>query len=74
MKTSCTQNFVATALAFAVSATIASAQEAVQTRVGELGFQHGIPCKMWFMYFRAYSPLKPFLDRSWVLPGVEKGK
>lgn len=31
-----------------------------------------IPGKTWFMYFRAYGPLKPFFDRSWVLPDVEK--
>ncbi len=74
MKTSRTQNLIAAALSFAVSATFASAQETVQTRVGEMGFQQGIPCKMWFMYFRANSPLKPFLDRSWVLPGVERVK
>jgi hypothetical protein len=66
--------FLVVALAFAVSATFASAQETVQTRVGDLGFQHGIPCKTGFMCFRAYSPLKPFFDRSWVLPDVEKVK
>jgi hypothetical protein len=64
MKTSRTQNLIAAALAFAVSATFANAQKTVQTRGGELGFQHGIPYKTWFIYFRAYSPLKPFLDRS----------
>jgi len=32
------------------------------------------PGKTWFMYFRAYGPLKPFFDRSWVLPDIEKVK
>jgi hypothetical protein len=28
--------------------------------------------KAWFPYFRLYSPKKTFLDRSWVLPDIEK--
>lgn len=28
--------------------------------------------KAWFPYFRLYSPKKAFLDRSWVLPDIEK--
>jgi hypothetical protein len=28
----------------------------------------------WFPYFRLYSPKKAFLDRSWVLPDIEKAK
>ena len=30
------------------------------------------PGRGWFPYFRLYSPKKPFLDRSWVLPDIEK--
>jgi hypothetical protein len=30
--------------------------------------------KTWFHYFRLYSPKKAFLDRTWVLPGIEKVK
>jgi hypothetical protein len=30
--------------------------------------------RAWFLYFRLYSPKKAFLDRSWVLPDVEKAK
>jgi hypothetical protein len=28
--------------------------------------------RAWFPYFRLYSPKKAFLDRSWVLPDIEK--
>jgi hypothetical protein len=28
--------------------------------------------KAWFPYFRLYSPGKAFLDKSWVLPDIEK--
>ena len=28
----------------------------------------------WFPYFRLYSPKKAFLDRTWVLPDIEKAK
>lgn len=31
-----------------------------------------IPGKAWFPYFRLYSPQKEFLDKSWVLPDIEK--
>jgi hypothetical protein len=31
-----------------------------------------IPGKAWFPYFRLYSPKKEFLDKSWVLPDIEK--
>jgi hypothetical protein len=30
--------------------------------------------KAWFPYFRLYSPKKAFLDRTWVLPDIEKAK
>ena len=30
--------------------------------------------KAWFPYFRLYSPKKAFLDRTWVLPDIEKVK
>ncbi len=30
--------------------------------------------KAWFPYFRLYSPKQSFLDRSWVLPDIEKAK
>ena len=30
--------------------------------------------KAWFPYFRLYSPKQAFLDRSWVLPDIEKAK
>lgn len=33
-----------------------------------------VPGKAWFPYFRLYSPKKAFLDRSWVLPDIEKAK
>jgi hypothetical protein len=28
--------------------------------------------RAWFPYFRLYSPKKTFLDRTWVLPDIEK--
>ncbi len=30
--------------------------------------------RAWFPYFRLYSPKKAFLDRTWVLPDIEKVK
>jgi hypothetical protein len=30
--------------------------------------------RAWFPYFRLYSPKKAFLDRTWVLPDIEKAK
>jgi hypothetical protein len=30
--------------------------------------------KAWFPYFRLYSPKKAFLDRTWVLPDIEKAR
>lgn len=30
------------------------------------------PGRAWFPYFRLYSPTSAFLDRSWVLPDIEK--
>ena len=30
--------------------------------------------KAWFPYFRLYSPKKAFLDRTWILPDIEKVK
>ncbi len=30
--------------------------------------------KAWFPYFRFYSPKKALLDRSWILPDIEKAK
>ena len=30
--------------------------------------------KAWFPYFRLYSPKKAFLDRTWVLPDIEKAE
>jgi hypothetical protein len=30
--------------------------------------------KAWFPYFRLYSPKKAFMDRTWVLPDIEKVK
>jgi hypothetical protein len=30
--------------------------------------------KAWFPYFRLYSPKKAFLDRTWILPDIEKAK
>jgi hypothetical protein len=28
--------------------------------------------KAWFPYFRFYSPKKAFMDRTWILPDIEK--
>ena len=28
--------------------------------------------RAWFPYFRLYSPKEPFLDRTWILPDIEK--
>ena len=28
--------------------------------------------KAWFPYFRFYSPKQAFMDRSWILPDIEK--
>jgi hypothetical protein len=33
-----------------------------------------VPGKAWFPYFRLYSPKKAFLDRTWILPDIEKAK
>jgi hypothetical protein len=33
-----------------------------------------IPGKAWFPHFRLYSPKKAFLDRTWILPDIEKVK
>ena len=30
--------------------------------------------KAWFPYFRLYSPKKAFLDRTWILPDIEKAE
>jgi hypothetical protein len=30
--------------------------------------------RAWFPYFRLYSPKQAFMDRSWVLPDIEKAK
>jgi hypothetical protein len=32
------------------------------------------PDEAWFPYFRLYSPTQAFLDQTWVLPDIEKGK
>jgi len=31
-----------------------------------------MPKKAWFPYFRFYSPEKAFLDKTWILPDIEK--
>lgn len=33
-----------------------------------------IPGKAWFPYFRLYSPKKEFLDKTWILPDIEKNQ
>jgi hypothetical protein len=33
-----------------------------------------VPGRAWFPYFRLYSPKKAFLDRTWILPDIEKAK
>jgi hypothetical protein len=33
-----------------------------------------VPGKGWFTYFRLYSPEKAFLDKSWILPDIDKLK
>ncbi len=33
-----------------------------------------MPGKAWFPYFRFYSPKQAFLDRTWILPDIEKAK
>ena len=33
-----------------------------------------VPDKAWFPYFRLYSPKQAFMDRSWVLPDIEKAE
>ncbi len=30
-----------------------------------------VPGKAWFVYFRLYAPLEPYLDASWPLPDIE---
>jgi len=30
--------------------------------------------KAWFPYFRLYSPKKAFLDRTWILPDIQKAE
>ena len=31
-----------------------------------------VSSKAWFPYFRLYSPKKAFIDRTWILPNIEK--
>ena len=31
-----------------------------------------VPGKAWFTYFRLYSPTEAFMERTWVLPDIEK--
>ena len=38
----------------------------------EANWVQTMPNKAWFPYFRLYSPTKPFLDKSWILPDIEK--
>ena len=33
-----------------------------------------VPNKAWFPYFRLYSPKQAFLDRTWILPDIEKAR
>ena len=33
-----------------------------------------MPGKAWFPYFRLYSPKKEFLDKTWILPDIEKAR
>lgn len=33
-----------------------------------------VPNKAWFPYFRLYSPKKEFLDKTWILPDIQKAK
>jgi hypothetical protein len=33
-----------------------------------------VPGRSWFTYFRFYSLTKPYFDRSWQLPDIEKIK
>lgn len=33
-----------------------------------------MPGKAWFPYFRLYSPKKAFLDKTWILPDIEKAE
>jgi hypothetical protein len=33
-----------------------------------------VPGKGWFTYFRLYSPEKAFLDKTWILPDIDKLK
>ncbi len=33
-----------------------------------------VPGKAWFPYFRLYSPKQAFLDKTWILPDIEKAK
>jgi hypothetical protein len=33
-----------------------------------------MPGKAWFPYFRLYSPKQAFLDKTWILPDIEKAK
>ena len=33
-----------------------------------------MPGKAWFPYFRLYLPKQAFLDKSWVLPDIEKAR
>ena len=40
----------------------------------ELNWVQTMPNKAWFPYFRLYSPTKPFLDKYWILPDIEKNK
>lgn len=32
------------------------------------------PGKSWFPYFRLYSPTKAFMDRTWIIPDIQKAK
>jgi len=43
-------------------------------RVPESNWRKTVPGKGWFMPFRLDSPKQASLDRSWVLPDIEKAE
>ena len=39
---------------------------------GAANWVQTIPGKSWFTIFRLYGPLKPWFDKTWKLPDIEK--
>lgn len=41
---------------------------------GETNWLPTVPGRAWFPYFRIYSPKQAFLDKTWILPDIERAR